>query len=208
MIASTIAMSETRLSLLMRVRDLADAASWNQFDEIYRPVIFGYLRSLGLEEHDAHELAQEVFQRLLAILPTFELDRTRGRFRTYLWKLTHNAMIDWVRRGKVRDRAEKEWGRRFCEMNESESRELEGIFRNRHRKRIPGGRAAAGSGNRLIDGLGVLRGTAGPGPAGRDDRRRAGDQADRRLCLRLAGLARGPAPLRRARGGMGRWLRF
>ncbi len=136
MITRTIAMSDTRLSLLVRVRNLADAASWNQFDEIYRPLIVGYLRGLGLKEHDAHELTQGVFQRLLAILPTFELNRERGRFRTYLWKLTHNTLVDWVRRRQVRDRAEKEWVRRFCEVDASESRDLEGIFIQRHRKRI------------------------------------------------------------------------
>jgi DNA-directed RNA polymerase specialized sigma24 family protein len=69
-------------------------------------------------------------------LPTFELDRARGRFRTYLWKLTHNTMIDWVRRGKVRNQAEKEWVRLFCEVNEAKSRELKGIFLKRHRQRI------------------------------------------------------------------------
>ena len=99
-------------------------------------MIFGYLRGLGLEAFDADDLTQEVFRRLLAILPTFELNRERGRFRTYLWKLTHNTLIDGARRKRDRDRAEKEWVRRFCDVDESESRELEGIFIERHRKRI------------------------------------------------------------------------
>src|SRR5271170_6324143 len=68
-------MSETRLSLLVRVRNLADGESWREFHAIYRPLIFGYLRTLGLGEHDAQDLTQEVFCRLLALLPTFELDR-------------------------------------------------------------------------------------------------------------------------------------
>jgi RNA polymerase sigma factor (sigma-70 family) len=166
MSTGTIAMSETRLSLLVRVRDLKDAASWNQFDEIYRPLIFGYLRGLDLEEHDAHEVTQEVFQRLLAILPTFELNRARGRFRTYLWKLTHNTLIDWVRRRRARDRAEKEWGRRFCDVDESESQELEAIFIQRHRKRIlevvlPQVRATASSTAWACFGGRLLRGRPG-----------------------------------------------
>jgi RNA polymerase sigma factor (sigma-70 family) len=136
MITGTIAMSDTRLSLLGRVRNLADGASWNEFHRIYRPLIFGYLRGLGLEEPDADDLTQEVFRRLLVILPTFELNRKRGRFRTYLWRLTHNTLVDGVRQKKVRNRAEKEWERRFCEVSESESQVLEGIFLQRHRKRI------------------------------------------------------------------------
>jgi RNA polymerase sigma factor (sigma-70 family) len=136
MIAGTITMSETRLSLLLRVRDLTDGVSWREFHGIYRPLIFGYLRGLGLEKNDADDLTQEVFCRLMAILPTFELDRKRGRFRTYLWRLTHNTLVDRARRRKVRNRAEKEWERRFCEVNESESQMLENDFLNRHRKRI------------------------------------------------------------------------
>ena len=208
MITGTIAMSETRLSLLVRVRDLGDAASWHEFDEIYRPLIFGYLRSLGLKELDAHDLTQEVFQRLMAILPTFELDRERGRFRTYLWKLTYN---DADRLGAAEEGPRpggRGVGSAILRDDESESRELEGIFRRQHRERIlevvlPQVRATVS-----VDGLGVLRGRLLQGRPAADDRRRAGDHGQRRLCLRLAGLERGPAPLRRARGGTGRWLRF
>jgi RNA polymerase sigma-70 factor (ECF subfamily) len=136
MSAGTIAMSETRHSLLLRVRDLGDGRSWGEFHAIYRPLISGYLRGLGLKEHDADELTQEVFCRLMAILPTFELDRRRGRFRTYLWKLTHSTLIDWARRRKVRDRAEEEWVRQFIEVDESDSRKLEDAWTLQHRRRI------------------------------------------------------------------------
>jgi RNA polymerase sigma-70 factor (ECF subfamily) len=136
MCAETISLSGTRLSLLVRVRDRADAASWRQFYAIYQPLIFGYLRSLGLKEHDADDLMQEVFQRLLVILPTFELDRKRGRFRTYLWRLTYTTLVDRARRRKVRHHAEEEWVRRFRAADESESRKLEEEWIRRHRKRI------------------------------------------------------------------------
>jgi RNA polymerase sigma factor (sigma-70 family) len=134
--AGTITMSDTRLSLLARVRDPGDGPSWDEFHAIYQPLIFGYLRSLGLKEHDANDVSQEVFRRLLAILPTFVLDPKRGRFRTYLWKLTYTTLIDGARRRKVRDRAEEEWVRHFKEADESGSRELEGLFTLLHRKRI------------------------------------------------------------------------
>jgi RNA polymerase sigma factor (sigma-70 family) len=134
--AGTIAMSDTRLSLLARVRDPGDGRSWDEFHAIYRPLIFGYLRSLSLKEHDADEVTQEVFCRLLAILPTFELDRRRGRFRTYLWKLTYTTLVDGARKKKVRDRAEEEWVRHFNEADESASRGLEELWTLHHRKRL------------------------------------------------------------------------
>lgn len=137
MSVGTIAMSDhTRVSLLMRVCNLRDGRSWSEFHAIYRPLIFGYLRGLRIKEHDADDLTHEVFCRLLVSLPNFKLNRQKGRFRTYLWRLTYNTLVDRARRKKVRDRAEEEWVRRFCEANESQSRQLEETFIWRHRKRI------------------------------------------------------------------------
>jgi RNA polymerase sigma-70 factor (ECF subfamily) len=136
MSVGTIAMSETRVSLLEKVCNLRDDRSWSEFDAIYRPLIFGYLRGLKIQAHDAHNLTQEVFCRLMVSLPKFKLDRQKGRFRTYLWRLTYNTLVDGARRRKVRDRAEEEWVRRFREAEEAESRILEKTFLDRHRQRI------------------------------------------------------------------------
>jgi RNA polymerase sigma factor (sigma-70 family) len=136
MSVGTIAMSDTRVSLLMRVCNLRDDRSWAEFHAIYRPLILGYLRGLKIREHDAYDLTQAVFCRLMVSLPKFELDRRKGRFRTYLWRLTYNTLVDRARRKKVRDRAEEEWVRQFSEADESESRRLEETFIRRHRKRI------------------------------------------------------------------------
>jgi RNA polymerase sigma-70 factor, ECF subfamily len=118
-------MLETRITLLGRVRNLGDGRSWHDFHAIYHPLIFGYLRGWGIKEHDANDLTQEVFLRLIAILPSFELDRGSGRFRSYLWKMTYNALVAKTRWKKVRDGAEEEWRRRFCQ---AESRRLAGII--------------------------------------------------------------------------------
>jgi RNA polymerase sigma-70 factor (ECF subfamily) len=126
----------TGITLLERVRNLGDGRSWGEFHAIYRPLIFGYLRGLGAHENDADEVTQDVFCKLMEILPTFKLDRGRGRFRTYLWKLTHSTLIDWIRRRNVRDRAEEEWVRRLGEADESERVKLEELFILEHRRRI------------------------------------------------------------------------
>jgi RNA polymerase sigma-70 factor (ECF subfamily) len=136
MSAGTITMSDTRHSLIERVRNLRDVRSWDEFHAIYRPLIVGYLRSMGLNEPDAHDVTQDVFRRLVTILPTFELNPRKGRFRTYLWKLTYNTLVDQARRKKVRDRAEEEWVRRFSEADESETRKFEELWTIQHRKRI------------------------------------------------------------------------
>ena len=102
---------ETSSTLLCRVRDRGDAASWREFAMLYEPLIVRYAvsRGRGLSEPDARDVAQDVFTRLLKALPTFELDHRRGRFRTYLWQVTASALADRAGRERVRADAEREW---------------------------------------------------------------------------------------------------
>jgi RNA polymerase sigma-70 factor (ECF subfamily) len=102
-------MPETRVSLIQRVRDPADAAAWSEFFSIYQPLLIAYVRKRGVNEHDAADVVQEVFARLVPAMVQFEFDAQRGRFRTWLWRVTHNALADWGRRRATRDRAEQAW---------------------------------------------------------------------------------------------------
>src|SRR5262245_60942245 len=108
-------MSDTRSSLLFRVRDPRDADSWREFVSLYEPLLLKYVRSRGLGEADARDVAQEVFARLLHALPGFQWDRSRGGFRSWLWRVTMNAVADWARRQRRQERAEEEWRRRLVE---------------------------------------------------------------------------------------------
>jgi RNA polymerase sigma-70 factor (ECF subfamily) len=84
--------------LLRRVRDRRDDASWNEFFGLYEPLVLNYVRSHGVPQHDAQDVVQEVMISLMRKLPQFTLDHGRGRFRTWLWKVTHHAVINWRRR--------------------------------------------------------------------------------------------------------------
>ena len=87
---------------------------------LYEPVIISYCRKRGLKENDARDVAQEVFVRLLKALPTFELNRERGRFRTWLWQVTVSAMTDPARRNGRRDAAERAWREQRIEPDDEE----------------------------------------------------------------------------------------
>lgn len=106
--------TETRSSLLRRVRDAADAASWTEFVQLYEPLLLSYVRRRGLSDHDAQDVVQTIFLTLLRKLPGFELDRERGRFRTWLWQVSRNAVIDHVRARqrlqKAEDARREQWG--------------------------------------------------------------------------------------------------
>jgi RNA polymerase sigma-70 factor, ECF subfamily len=102
-------MLETRISLLDRVRYPADVAAWREFVELYQPLLLAYVRKRGIGEHDAQDVVQDVFARLVPAMARFRLDHERGRFRTWLWQVAHSALADWHRRGAVRVRAEQQW---------------------------------------------------------------------------------------------------
>jgi RNA polymerase sigma-70 factor (ECF subfamily) len=97
---------KTSSSLLRRLRDTQDQASWAEFVALYEPLLTRYVRKKGVGEHDAQDIVQAVLVSLLRKLPTFELDRGRGRFRTWLWQVTHNAVIDWARSRRRTQEAE------------------------------------------------------------------------------------------------------
>lgn len=86
---------ETRQSLLIRLRDGHDESAWQEFTEIYEPVIYASVRRRGFQDADAREVVQEV---LLAVASSIErFDSSRGRFRGWLSRVTRNATIDKLR---------------------------------------------------------------------------------------------------------------
>jgi RNA polymerase sigma-70 factor (ECF subfamily) len=89
---------ETSLTLIARVKDPADAAAWNEFVAIYRPVIYRMARRRGLQDADAHDLAQKVLMAVLRAIEEFEPGADRPPFRAWLARLSKNAIINALSR--------------------------------------------------------------------------------------------------------------
>jgi RNA polymerase sigma-70 factor (ECF subfamily) len=85
---------ETRPSLLIRVRDPADQAAWQEFVEIYRPVILRLARQKRLQAADAEDVAQEVLAAVAKAIEQREHDPKRAKFRTWLHRVANNAILD------------------------------------------------------------------------------------------------------------------
>jgi len=92
----------TQASLIQRVRDLTDTASWTEFDRLYRPFLFKIARRSGLPPEDADEVVQDVFAKVAQAIVEFRLDHERGRFRGWLKAITVRKLID---RRRASDRA-------------------------------------------------------------------------------------------------------
>lgn len=89
---------ETVDSLLVRVRDPANRAAWDQFEQLYRPVIFRIARAKGLQHADAQDLVQHVLISVLSAIDRFEKQESGTRFRHWLSRVTRNAILKAISR--------------------------------------------------------------------------------------------------------------
>jgi len=97
-------MKTTRQTLLHRVRDPADREAWDEFFELYAPLLEGYARAHGLARDDVEEVRDQCLEVLARKLPGFEYERARGSFSAWLHRIAHAKVIDLVRARKVRAR--------------------------------------------------------------------------------------------------------
>lgn len=77
---------------MLRLREAESQEAWNQFVEIYAPLIHSYGLHHGLQDADAADLAQEVLQAVSGSIRSFEYDPARGAFRGWLLTVTRNKM--------------------------------------------------------------------------------------------------------------------
>ncbi|MCA9088914.1 MAG: sigma-70 family RNA polymerase sigma factor [Planctomycetaceae bacterium] len=95
-------MLSTRSSLLIRLRDPADGVGWEEFASVYYPFLYEVALRAGIPQDDAKDVIQDLFLVLLKVLPNFEYEAERGKFRSWLKRVVRNRVIDWYRR-KQRD---------------------------------------------------------------------------------------------------------
>jgi RNA polymerase sigma-70 factor (ECF subfamily) len=89
---------DTRSSLLLRIRDPGDGVAWNEFAGIYTPLIHRYCQRRGLQDTDAADISQVVMLAVSKAIGRFELNPAKGSFRSWLFKITHNAFADFLDR--------------------------------------------------------------------------------------------------------------
>jgi RNA polymerase sigma-70 factor (ECF subfamily) len=88
----------TRPSLLLRLRDPADQASWGTFVDTYAPLVYRYARRRGLQDADCADVTQDVMVEAARCLGSFEYQPERGRFRNWLGTLTRRKLARFFRK--------------------------------------------------------------------------------------------------------------
>ena len=82
----------TRQTLLIRLRDAGDQQAWEEFVEIYTPLVFRYCRKRELGEADVADIVQEVMRSVSLAMGNFSYDPAKGRFKAWLFTATRHAV--------------------------------------------------------------------------------------------------------------------
>lgn len=89
-----------------RLVALAQAGDLKAYDELvtrHRGKIYAMIRNMVKNDADAWDLSQEAFIKAWKALPRFE---GRSRFSTWLFRISHNVVYDWVRKRKIQSAGE------------------------------------------------------------------------------------------------------
>lgn len=84
--------TETRATLLLRIRDSRDREAWSDFVALYTPRIYSYGLKYGLQDADAADAAQETMCNLVRTIQQFHYDAKQGSFRGWLVTVARNVI--------------------------------------------------------------------------------------------------------------------
>lgn len=90
---------ETSTTMLRDLKNNPDSIRWQEFVRIYTPYFKYILRNINaknnfiINEDYFDDIVQEVFIVLVKNFPTFEYDKTKGHFKSYLYKTVFNRAM-------------------------------------------------------------------------------------------------------------------
>jgi len=87
-------LTHTTTALLEGLASSANTTAWRLFDARYRPILTNFGLRLGLEAHDAEDVAQEALSRFVVAYRAGRYDRSRGRLYSWLIGIARHCLID------------------------------------------------------------------------------------------------------------------
>ena len=113
---------ETSISLLGRLTGAPTDDDWRRLDELYRPLLRGWVARVGVPASDVDDLVQDVLLVVVGKIGGFGR-RGKGAFRAWLRTILANRMGDYFRRQKYLPTAtgDSDFLRRLDELESPDS---------------------------------------------------------------------------------------
>lgn len=92
----------TRATLLYRLKDWQDQASWQDFFDTYWRLIYNVAVKRGLTKTDAEDVVQQTMISVAKHMPGFKYDPALGSFKAWLLNLTRWRIADYFRKNPPR----------------------------------------------------------------------------------------------------------
>jgi RNA polymerase sigma-70 factor (ECF subfamily) len=84
--------------LILRLRDAADVAAWDEWVAIYGPLVYRMALRQGLQPADADDVVQQVFSAVAQSVGQWVEQPQRGRFRGWLLGIARNTALNTLNR--------------------------------------------------------------------------------------------------------------
>lgn len=88
---------------LVRQSQAGDYAAFDALVTKHRGKVYAMIMNMVKNDADAWDLAQDSFIKAWKALPKFE---NRSKFSTWLFRISHNVVYDWMRKKKIRSEGE------------------------------------------------------------------------------------------------------
>ena len=86
--------------LLLEGIQSQEEEEWSKFYDRYAAIVYNFARKLGCSPEMAEDVLQDSMTTLWRILPKFQYNPKRGKFRSFLFKITESKIRDTYRRNK------------------------------------------------------------------------------------------------------------
>ena len=96
--------NSTSPSLIQKAQQ-DDSGAWQRLADLYGPVVYAWARRANLQPNDAADVTQEVFHSLAKGIQRFEKKTKGDSFRGWLWTITRNRLLDYLRRREGKEAA-------------------------------------------------------------------------------------------------------
>lgn len=95
--------AEKKEEILVKSAKNGDLEAFNELVTIHRGKIYAMIQNMIHNQADSWDLTQEVFVKAWRALPKFE---ARAKFSTWLYRISHNVVYDWMRKKKINSAGE------------------------------------------------------------------------------------------------------